>query len=176
MRGTNSVVAASDGFASIALSNGVGDASFKVGLRSGTTNVLTLTNLTTGESQGIDIDGTAIATNDTQTVNFDNLGAVVTLNSAFAKGSRHRADQCLHGRWCRYRYDQRTCSCRGADSSHRGSVPVRRSPASIDATSAAAAVFSIGGFSGTVDLHFDWHQVGDPVERFVRRLHPHLRC
>lgn len=50
-----------------------------------TNNYLTLTNLTTNQSQSVDIGGTAIAAGATQSVNFSSLGATVTLDSNFNK-------------------------------------------------------------------------------------------
>ena len=83
---TNSVIQAADGFQSIAMESSVGADSFLIGYDS-STNVLTVTNLTEGTSQGIDIGSTAIATNATETVDFSTLGVVITLNSAFDKTS-----------------------------------------------------------------------------------------
>lgn len=48
-------------------------------------NQLTLTNLITGQADTVNIGSTAIASGSTQTVNFNSLGATVTLNSAFDK-------------------------------------------------------------------------------------------
>jgi flagellin len=80
----SSNVQAADGFASIRLGNSVGTANILVAYDA-STDVLTLTNKTTGESQGVAIGSTAIATNATQTVNFDELDVVVELNAAFDK-------------------------------------------------------------------------------------------
>jgi flagellin len=49
------------------------------------TDVLTATNLTTGQSEGVSVGSTAITGNNTQTVTFNNLGGVVVLNAAFDK-------------------------------------------------------------------------------------------
>ncbi len=48
-------------------------------------NVLTLTNLSTGQSDSVNINSTAVAAGTTQTVNFGNLGATVVLNENFDK-------------------------------------------------------------------------------------------
>lgn len=48
-------------------------------------NGLTLTNLITGQSETVDIGSTAIASGETQTINFSNLSATVVLNSSFDK-------------------------------------------------------------------------------------------
>ena len=82
----SSVIGAVQGFASIKLGNDVGDAEISVSYDAGT-DVLTLKNLTTGESQGIAIGGAAIAQNATQVVNFDQIGAVIELNAAFDKSA-----------------------------------------------------------------------------------------
>jgi flagellin len=83
---SGSTVQAADGFASIKFGNDVGDAMVTFAYDA-TTDVLTLTNRTTGESQGVAIGNTAIGTNETQTVNFNELGIVVELNSAFSKSA-----------------------------------------------------------------------------------------
>ena len=82
----SSVIDAAHGFASITLGNDVGDTTISVSYDSAI-DVLTLENLTTGESQGIAIGSNAIATNATQTVNFDQIGVVVELNAAFDKSN-----------------------------------------------------------------------------------------
>jgi flagellin len=82
--GAQNYVQAADGFASITLGNSVGADSLLFSFDA-TTDVLTVSNLTEGTSQGIDIGATAIAANATQTVDFSSIGVVVTLNSAFDK-------------------------------------------------------------------------------------------
>jgi flagellin len=84
LTGANNDIESADGFANITLGNSVGNANVTVAYDS-TTNVLTLTNVSTGESQGIDIGDTAITGNNTQKVNFDTLDITVELNSAFDK-------------------------------------------------------------------------------------------
>jgi flagellin len=84
--GATSIIDAAHGFASIKLGNDVGDAAISVNYDAAT-KVLTLKNLTSGESQGIAIGAAAIANNQTQTVNFDQIGAVVELNAAFNKSA-----------------------------------------------------------------------------------------
>ncbi|HEU0070295.1 MAG TPA: flagellin [Alphaproteobacteria bacterium] len=81
-----SAIGAAQGFASIKLGNDVGNATLSVDYDA-TTDVLTLTNLTTGESQGVAIGSSAIAVNSIQTVNFNEIGAVVELNAAFNKSA-----------------------------------------------------------------------------------------
>jgi flagellin len=77
---------AADGFASIVFDPAVGDAAFTVSYDSAT-NVLTVRNLTTGQSEGIDIGNAAIPNNQTQVVRFAQVGVTITLNSAFNKGT-----------------------------------------------------------------------------------------
>lgn len=81
-----SIVNAAHGFASIKLGSGVGNAAISVNYDA-SSDVLTLKNLTTGESQGIAIGNTAIAQNATQSVNFNELDIVVDLNAAFSKST-----------------------------------------------------------------------------------------
>jgi flagellin len=81
---SNNLIQAADGFSSVTLGNSVGNATMTVAYSS-TSHVLTLTNQTTGESQGIDLGSAAITGNNIQTVNFDTLDTVVVLNAAFDK-------------------------------------------------------------------------------------------
>ncbi len=73
-------VEAQDGVHSIAFDADVGDNAFTLTFNAG---VLTLHNLTTGEIEGAAIGTTDIAENEVRSVDFESLGAVVTLNSAF---------------------------------------------------------------------------------------------
>jgi len=80
---------AADGFAKIEFNPDVGAASFTVAYDDDATGtgVLTVTNTTTGESQGIDLElsgAGAIAANSERTIDFSQLGVSITLNSAFA--------------------------------------------------------------------------------------------
>jgi len=75
-----------DGVAAISFDSDVTDAGFTVEFDA-TNNVLTMTNLADGTSEGVDIGGTAIAQNATQEVRFENMGATITLNCAFDKTS-----------------------------------------------------------------------------------------
>lgn len=146
---TNDKIEAADGIASIALDNSVGDASIKVAYDA-TSHVLTLTNLTTGVSQGVSVGSTAIANNATQTVNFSTVGATVTLNAAFAKGTSIAPSNTF------------TLAASGTGS--LTSVSITSSTAStslislaaisgsIDTTTASASTITIGAFTGSVDL------------------------
>src|SRR5690606_30568794 len=74
-----------DGFAKFEFGPGVGAAGFTIAYTTAD-NVLTVTNTTTGESQGIELPTTgAIPDNETETVNFTQLGLKITLNAAFDK-------------------------------------------------------------------------------------------
>ena len=80
----NNLIQLVDGFTSIVFGDSVGDNAFTVAFDA-TTNLLSLTNLTTGASQGIAIGSTAIAAGSTQTVDFAPFDIVVTLGDAFDK-------------------------------------------------------------------------------------------
>ncbi|MEQ8639562.1 MAG: flagellin [Alphaproteobacteria bacterium] len=86
---TASSIEAADGFASINFDDTVaagGDVFFTIAYDS-TTNVMTVSNLSTGESEGINIGATAITGNNTQNIQFNNVGTTIVLNSAFDKTS-----------------------------------------------------------------------------------------
>ncbi len=148
---TNNVVQAADGFQSVVLGSSVGNAVLSVAYDS-TTDVLTLTNLTTGASQGIAIGNTAIALNDTQTVNFDQLDVVVTLNSAFSKST----DILPNGSF--------TLGASGTGAIESSSITVTAADASTavqalagqsftsNAATAAATSFTVGSFTGSANL------------------------
>jgi flagellin len=145
----SNVVQAADGFASIAFDNSVGPASVKVGYDA-TTHVLTLTNLTSGVSQGVTIGSTAIATNATQTVNFSTVGATITLNSAFDKTAAIAPTNSF----------TLVASGTGAINSIQvtgatfstGLGSLAAISGSINASTAATAIFTIGSFTGSADL------------------------
>lgn len=146
---TNNVIQAAEGFQSITFGSTVGDAAFKVAFDA-TSDVLTLTDLTNGTSQGIDIGSTAISANSTQTVNFSNLGVVVTLNSAFDKTADINPTNSftLGGSGT----GTITSLEISASDSTTSLISLAAISGSVNATAASAAVFSIGAFSGTVDL------------------------
>jgi flagellin len=147
---TNDVVQAADGIQSIALDNSVGSAAIKVAYDS-SSHVLTLTNLTTGVSQGVSIGSTAIATNATQTVNFSTVGATITLNSAFDKTANIAPTNSF----------TLGTSGTGALSSisitsatvSTGLINLATNGGTINTATASASTITIGGFSaGSVDL------------------------
>ena len=144
----NNVIQAADGFQSIVLGNSVGADSLLIGYDS-TTNVLTVTNLTEGTSQGIDIGSTAIAVNAEQIIDFSTLGIVITLNSAFDKGTDiDPTNSFTLGGAGTGTITNVQISL--ADST-TSVIDLAAISGSVDATSAAATLFTIGAFTGTVD-------------------------
>lgn len=151
--GTDNLIEAADGFQSIVLGNSVGDAVLSVAYDSAT-NVLTLTNLSTGESQGVNIGNTAIGVNETQTVNFADLDVTVTLNSAFDKttdilptGSFTLAGGGTGA------IDTASITVTAATDSSNGAIQALASQTfSLDTTAAATTAFSLGSFTGSADL------------------------
>ena len=151
LTGDQNNIETADGVASIAFDSDVTDAGFTVEFDQAN-NVLTMTNLADGTSEGVDIGATAIAQNATQEVRFENMGATITLNSAFDKAT----DIATTG---------------GSASASAGSTGVLDTASfeitaatvgvgagltgtsgTIDGTAAASAVIAIGGFSGSADL------------------------
>jgi len=145
------LVNAADGFASIEFDTDVGDAAFVVDFDS-STNVLTVTDLTNGTSQGVNIGGTAIAANETDEVRFDTVGATITLNSAFDKTTDIASDTAAYS------------ATVGTGAIAASGVQITTATAdafqgvtsntiAVDGTTANAATLSVGGFSAAnVDL------------------------
>jgi flagellin len=148
---SNNLIQATDGFQSIVLGNSVGDAAITVNYDA-TTDVLTLTNLATGESQGVAIGNTAIATNETQTVNFDQLDIVVTLNSAFSKSTdilpASSSSVAAGGTGA---IADSTITITAADSS-AALQALNTQTLTVDSTTNTAATFSLGSYTGSADL------------------------
>jgi flagellin len=142
----SSNVQAADGFASIRLGNDVGTANILVAYDA-STDVLTLTNRTTGESQGVAIGSTAIATNETQTVNFDQLGVIVELNSAFDKTADISASTPTFtaGSGVTGVVDLNSISVTSTDAV--GLAALATGNLSIDTSTASASVITVGGFT-----------------------------
>lgn len=140
-----------DGFANIVADNPSSDSTYTVRFDA-PSNVLELRNLTTGESQGIDIGGTAIAAGQEQEIEYVGLGLTVTLNAAFSKTTDISAA------------GGAVSATGGGGGAFSGSsfkvtdadIGVARSltgaSGEIDGTTANAAVVTVGGFSGTADL------------------------
>lgn len=82
---------ASAGFAKFEFRPDVGAATFTVAFDE-TTNVMTVTNDDTGESQGIELATDPIADNASEVVNFSQVGLTITLNAAFDKTAAISAD------------------------------------------------------------------------------------
>lgn len=140
----NNLIQAADGFANIQFDPTVGNAAISVSYDSAT-NVLTLTNLTTGTSQGVNINSTAIGTGQTQPVRFDNLGISVTLNSAFDKAANIKptGTATINNGGS---IDTTTIAVTGADAA--AAVEALASKAiSFDLTAAATAKASLGAFT-----------------------------
>ena len=147
---TNDVIQAADGIQSIALDNSVGAASIKVAYDS-SSHVLTLTNLTTGVSQGVSIGSTAIATNATQTVNFSTVGATITLNSAFDKTAPIAPTNSFTlGSSATGSLTSISISASTASTSL---INLSAIAGSVDTSTASASVITIGAFTGSVALN-----------------------
>ena len=149
---TNNLLQAADGFSSIELGNSVGTSSISVAYDS-TTDVLTLTNLTTGESQGVAIGNTAIGLNETQTVNFDQLDVVVKLNSAFSKSTDilPTGSFTLGGSGTGA-IDTTTVQITAGVNSSGALAALSGQAMVVNHTSAAATTFSVGNFTGSANM------------------------
>ena len=148
---SNNLVEAVDGFTSIVFGDSVGNTSFTVAFDS-TTNLITLTNLTTGASQGIAIGATAIAVGSTQTVDFTTLNVVVTLGDAFDKTSDIAPTGTFTlGGSGTGAVDNTTVTVTAADASS-AVISLDSQAIVIDHTNAAATTFTVGNFTGSVDM------------------------
>ena len=144
-------VQAEDGITAVEFDTDVGNAAFTIDFDADT-DVLTLTNLTTGISEGIDVGSTAVAENQTQDVRFDNLGATITLNSAFDKTAAINATgasvSSIGGTAAVLASSFQINSASGS-----GAQGITAAAVTITATSADNATISVGNFSVTgVDL------------------------
>ena len=152
-QGTNSDVQAADGFQSIVLGNTVGDAILSITFDAAS-DVLTVTNLSTGESQGVDIGSTAIATNAEQVVNFDELDVTITLNSAFDKtadiSSASTAAAVASGTGSVISNSFLVTSA--TDSTAGAIAALSTQTLTVNSTSATAATFTLGAFTGSADI------------------------
>lgn len=149
LSGAANTIEAADGFAEITLGNSVGNAQMSV-TYDGTTNVLTVTNQSTGEVQGIDIGSAAITGNNTQTVNFDNMDVVVTLNSAFNKSTSitTTANTATYALSASGTLDTASIRMTGTNP---GSVTTATMTINRN-SSAASAIITFGSFTGTADF------------------------
>ena len=148
---TNSVAAAADnliqaadGVTAVAFDTDVGDAAFTVDYDENS-NVLTLTDLTNGTSEGINIGATAIAQNATEEIRFGAVGASITLNSAFDKTAAIDAAGGTYASSDTGVILDGSVSITAATGS--GAQGVTTNVITIDATTAATSTLSSGGFS-----------------------------
>jgi len=145
-------VQAADGFANIALTQ-AGSYTFAY---NSTTHVMTATNLTSGVSQGVDISASAIAVNNTQTVNFSQLGATVTLNSAFDKtATLVPSSATVFGSDSAGQVETTSVALTAFSGGTNATAAITNNVISIDASSGGAAVAKLSltaGISGTADL------------------------
>ncbi|MGZ0187655.1 MAG: flagellin, partial [Alphaproteobacteria bacterium] len=151
--GADNLVQAADGVSSIEFDSDVGDAAFTVEYNS-TSNVLTVTDLTNGTSEGINIGATDIAQNATQEVRLDTIGATVTLNDAFDKAAAISADGGAFSATVGSA-DILTSSIEITAATGSGAQGLSATTLSIDSNtvSASASVISIEGFSAAgIDL------------------------
>ncbi len=151
----DNLINAADGFHSIQFTPAVGNAAFDVNYDS-TTGVMTVQNLTTGESQGLDISGDVpVATNATLPIIFDDVGTTITLNSAFdptvSISSTGGGYSAIGGG---NTSDVLASTIEITTASGSGAQGLTSTILSIDAAAANASVLTIGAYSGaaTVDL------------------------
>ncbi len=148
---SNNLVEAVDGFTSIVFGDSVGNTSFTVAFDA-TTNLITLTNLTTGASQGVAIGATAIAVGSTQTVDFTTLNVVVTLGDAFDKTSDIAPTGAFTlGAGGTGAIDTTTITLTAADASS-AVISLDSQAIVIDHATAATTTFTVGNFTGSVDM------------------------
>ncbi len=147
----NNLVQVADGFQTIAFDDGVGDASITIAYDA-TTDVLTVTDLTNGTSQGIGIGSTAIALNSTQIVAFSTVGVTLTLNSAFDKTSdiTPTGSFTLGGAGTGA-MDTSTITVTLADAS-AAVIALDSQAIVVDHATATATTFTVGNFTGSVDM------------------------
>jgi flagellin len=148
-------VQAADGFQTITFDSTVTNSTDTTAVftfaYSTSTSVLTATNTTTGESQGIDITSAAIAAGSTQTVNFTELGAVVTLNSAFDKSVEVApAAATTFTSDSAGQIEATSITLVSADASTVQNVTT--TSVSLDASVPAATTFTLGALTGSADL------------------------
>lgn len=143
-------VQAQDGFHGIEFDDNVGDAAFIVEFDSAS-NVMTLRNLTSGEISSVTLGATAIALNETQVVNFDGLGATITLNSAFDKTADIDSAANYSATAAGGTLDEESVAILSATSG--GSIALTSNVVNVDATTANSATLSIGDYSASgIDL------------------------
>ena len=148
---SNNLVEAVDGFTSIVFGDSVGNTSFTIAFDA-TTNLITLTNLTTGASQGVAIGATAIAVGSTQTVDFTTLNVVVTLGDAFDKTSDIAPTGAFTlGAGGTGAIDTTTITVTAADASS-AVIALDSQAIVLDHATAATTTFTVGNFTASVDM------------------------
>ena len=149
--GDANLVQAADGVSAIEFDADVGDAAFVVDFDA-SSNVLTITDLTNGTSQGVNIGGTAIAANETQDVRFDTIGASITLNSAFDKATDIGSDTAAYSATV----GTGAVAATGIEitsATANAFQGVTSNTIAVDGTTANSATLSVGTFSAAgVDL------------------------
>lgn len=149
--GAESNIDAANGVSNIEFDSDVTDAGYTLDFDA-TNNVLTMTSLVDGTSEGIDIGGTAIAQNGTEEVRFENMGASITLNSAFDKTTDISATGGSTSATAGSTGVIDAASFEITAASIGVGAGLTAASGTIDGTAAASATVSIGGFSGTADL------------------------
>ena len=147
--GTN-VIEAVDGVQAIQFDSSVGDTAFGFKFIA-STNLLTMTNLTSGVAETIDLGSTAIAQNDTQSVKFGTHGVTVTLNNAFDKTTDVNPTGTYTAGANAGVVELSSIKVTLADSS-TNVISLNASAIIIDPTAAATATFTLGNFTGSADL------------------------
>jgi flagellin len=148
-------VQANDGFQSVSFDSTVTDTSSTTAVftfsYNSTTKVLTASNEATGVSQGVNIGAAAIATNATQTVNFSQLGTTVVLNSAFIKTvDVAPAAATTFTSDTTGTIEASTIKLQSIDAALVSTLATNA--VVVDASTATAALFTLGTLTGTADL------------------------
>jgi len=149
--GANNFLEAADGFQTIEFTPAVGDSALDISYDT-TTGVMTVRDLVSGEVQGLSINAaSAIPANEKQVIVFDEIGATITLNSAFDKGA---AISNSGGAYSAIFGAGRLLdsSFKILSSTASGGQGLTTNDITVDATAAAASTLTVGGFSATVDL------------------------
>lgn len=140
-------VQAADGFSAISFDNDVGDAAFIVDFDAAS-NVLTLTDLTNGTSQGVDIGADPVAANQTQDIRFETVGATISLNSAFDKTADIANDTSSYSATVAGGIIDTTAGgVRLTSATGDALQGITTNVVAVDGTTANSATLTIGGFS-----------------------------
>ena len=149
---STNVIQAVDGVQAIKFDSSVGDTAFAFKFIAAT-NILTITSLTNGVAESIDLGSTAIAQNDTQSVKFGTHGVTITLNNAFDKtadvnptGTTITADTDQSGV-----IELSSIKLTLADSSAT-MIALNSTAIVVTVTDSATATFTLGSFTGSADI------------------------